>query len=103
MAWQLDFTDPDTGANYPESYWHPAIVALEKPTESGNVVFYGYATAQSRLDGRQSVAIRAYRITAESFATYFDSAAQNPEGVNPYSAAYLLAAEDEFFVGAVQV
>lgn len=44
MAKQMSYTDPSTGAVYPESVWLPLGVYVDFAGGVGRVVFNGYAT-----------------------------------------------------------
>jgi hypothetical protein len=51
----------------------------------------GFVDEQARLSNKQRIATKVYHITSEYYDIYFAADAQNPEGKNPYSAAYELA------------
>lgn len=95
MAWQLNFTDPDTGANYPESYWIPGTMQMDKPTKTGVIVFICYVDGQARLDGKENITRRHYPVTGENWDAYF--------GASIAQIYANVAAADGFFEGATAV
>lgn len=118
MAFQMSYIDPKTGASYPESYWKPVEFSINQHTKTGAINFWGYASQQARLDGRQPVSSKLYRITPEMYDSYLTASELTPEGANPYLAAYDIAINTlegippvegdpetrvSFFSGAVQV
>ena len=108
MAKKMDYTCPETGATYPESYWIPAIILLMKSDKTGVVTFYGYASHTARQEGKAEISEKNYRITPALYDQYFSPAVQNVEDENPHSASYALAMatlEDgvSFFDGADDV
>jgi len=91
MAKQMNFTDPKTGANYPESYWNPSL-HLHTVGDSF-VIFKGYANIAARTAQMRPVFERRYPGIAElsnsfTFADAYTIANADPEG---------------FFTGAVDV
>lgn len=89
----MNYTCLETGAIYTQSYWIAASLYIRKPDGTGNIVFYGYADHQARLDGKREIATKSYKLTPDSYEEYFAPSAQNPSGVNPYATAYQMALE----------
>jgi hypothetical protein len=95
MALQMNYED------YPESYWRLSSYTLSPINKHGSLRFSGYASKEERDASKLPVAgEKKYHITPELYDAYFAPDELNPEGVNPIKAAYLYAAQDEFFKGA---
>jgi hypothetical protein len=97
MALQLSHAD-EYGDVYEQSYWRVVQVNLCKADATGNVTFYGYASEAAK--GKRVIGSWSRAVTPEQFAEYFGPDELNPEGRNPWEAAYRFAKADEFFGGA---
>jgi hypothetical protein len=68
MAWQMNYTDPVFGENYPKSYWNIAESNTQpRPSKTGNIVFRGYADASQ--NGKRVIGQKVYRIDSATYTT----------------------------------
>ncbi len=88
MAFKKEHTDAFQ-ETYAQSYWRVVEVNINKADRRGRVLFYGYPD-EARKGGR-IVGDKAYPVSEDQYDTYFGPDELNPEGKNPYAAAYELA------------
>ena len=56
MAKQVNFTHPETGANYPQSYFRVQQCDMTRDDNTSlHVIYYGYANAQAAIDNKQII------------------------------------------------
>ena len=106
MAFILPQTD-QYGDAFEQAYWKPVQVNLCMADSAGMVLFYAYESAAKK--GKRVIGQKSYAVTPEQFAEFFAADELNPEGRNPWAAAYELAksvkdagekGEVSFFEGA---
>ena len=56
MAFQLNYTDPKTGVNYPTSYWKVGPISTDLVKNSGACSFKGWASAEAFAAGNSPIA-----------------------------------------------
>lgn len=99
MAFEMSFTD-EYGELYPASYWKVVQCNINRIEKTGHVAFYGYASAASL--GKRIIATKDYRVDAALYDIFFETVVLDPEGENPYKAAYLMAAQVKDTPSAVE-
>lgn len=93
MAKQVNFTHPETGANYPESYFRVQQCDITRDNHhSVAVIYYGYANKQAADDGKQIV--YAKRTQIDNF---------NVQTTDDFRALVYQQEADIFFDGALNV
>ena len=93
MAKQVNFTHPETGANYPQSYFRvQQCDILRDSHNSVAVIYYGYATKQSAEEGKQI--IYSKRTQIDNF---------NVLATDDFRALIYSQETDAFFDGAIDV
>jgi len=74
---------------YPSSYWRPVQVNVCKEDKNAHIIFYGFESEAKK--GKRSIGQKSYSVGGEDFDTYFGTSSLDPEGKNPYAAAYTYA------------
>ena len=104
MAFTLPHAD-EYGDAFPKSYWKPAQVNLSSLDKTGVVVFYGFEGEAEK--GKRVIGQKSYAVTPQQFGEFFAADELNPEGRNPWAAAYEFAlsvkgagADGQSFFGA---
>jgi len=93
MAKQLNFTHPDTGANYPEAYFRVQQCDITRDNHhSVAVIYYGYANKQAADEHKQI--IYSKRTQIDNF---------NVLAADDFRALVYTQETDEFFTGAIDV
>lgn len=90
MAKQLAFTD-ERGTTHDRSYWRPVQISFSPADKSASVLFYGYANAQARTDGKSPIAQKFYAIPRENYDAYYATAAIEGAGKGALKSAYAFA------------
>ena len=88
MAFTLPQAD-EYGDTFPKSYWKPVQVNLCSLDKTGMVLFYGFESAANK--GKRVIGRKSYAVTPEQFDRFFAADGLNPDGKNPWAAAYELA------------
>jgi len=93
MAKQINFTHPDTGANYPDAYFRvqQCDITRDAPHSVG-VIYYGYANKQAAIDNKQIIFSKRTEISS------FDV-----EATADFRALVYTQDSDTFFDGAIDV
>ena len=93
MAKQVNFTHPDTGANYPEAYFRVQQCDITRDNHhSVAVIYYGYANKQAAIDNKQI--IYAKRTQIDNF---------NVTDSEDFRALVYAQETDSFFDGSLDV
>lgn len=90
MAKQMFYAD-ERGVEYPASYWKPVLVSVNKVDRTARVVFYGFVNKDAADQGKAAVGVKEYPVNPAHFDTFFGVSVLDPEGRNPYKAAYEVA------------
>ena len=86
----MSFQSSD-GITSDSSYWLPVQVNLNKIDRQAHIVFYGYATQDSRNALKASLqgAIKEYSLSGDKYDTYFTTALM--QKYDPLAQAYKVA------------
>ena len=76
---------------YPESYWRPEQVNLNKKDRNGMIVFMGYKHQAAANNGKRPIGSHSYSLTPEQYDLLFSAQALKPANVEPYKNSYILA------------
>jgi hypothetical protein len=90
MAYEMEFISDD-GVEHTESYWIIVQSNINKIDKNANFTFYGYHNKAARDAKKQNIGSKNYSLSSDEFDTYLGTSALNPEGKNPYEAAYAYA------------
>jgi len=73
MAKQINFTHPESGANFPKAYFRiqQCDITKDEPHSVG-VIYYGYADAESASENKQPVFTKRTQIENISITTTDD-------------------------------
>ena len=88
MAFEMSFTD-EFGEVYPNSYWKVVQCNIARFEKSGLVVFQGFKDAANV--GKRIIGHKEYIVDEALYDAYFSTDMLDPQGENPYRAAYLMA------------
>lgn len=67
MAKQMSYTDPHTGAVFPESYWRVGKINVDIHGLYAEITFYGYANSDCRQGGKNQIGSRGYLLQGQAF------------------------------------
>ena len=88
MAFILSHTD-EFGDTFEKAYWRVVQCNLCKIDGTGMVVFYAYESEAKK--GKRVIGQKSYAVTPQQFGEFFAADELNPEGRNPWAAAYEFA------------
>ena len=93
MAKQINFTHPDTGANYPDAYFRVQQCDITRDSaHSVGVIYYGYANKQAALDNKQLI-----------FSKRTEIVSFNVQATDDFRALIYTQESDSFFDGSIDV
>src|SRR5882724_10651860 len=72
MPFGLDYTNPDTGAHYPDSFWVLAYSAISHTGRTATLIFHGYVDMAARDSGMVPFETKVFTFSDPSvFGNYF--------------------------------
>ena len=71
MPFVLDHTNPDTGANYPDSFWVLAYSAISHTGRTATLIFHGYIDQAARDSGMLPFEAKVFTFNDPSVFEYY--------------------------------